>query len=197
MNENENQRTTKYWVILATLIAVGVAIRIVLRDIPNVAPVAGLALFAGYFFNSKRIAFLVPISIMVISDQFIGGYEWGMMLAVYLCLSIPVLFGRGIQRLLPQKKSASSGVSLLATSSIFAILSSFLFFGVTNFVCWLTWYEGNIEGFANCYLLALPFLKNTIIGDQIFTLGTFGVFLVVMAIKQIGAAGVHSPACEN
>ena len=48
----------------AVLITAGVALRLVFRDVPNFAPVAALALFAGYYFRNAGWALLVPLSVV-------------------------------------------------------------------------------------------------------------------------------------
>jgi len=38
---------------------------------PNFAPITAIALFGGAYFTNKRLAFLVPIIVMVLSDVII------------------------------------------------------------------------------------------------------------------------------
>ena len=40
-------------VVFAVLLVTGAWLRVYLRDLPNVAPVAAIALFGGYFFRKK------------------------------------------------------------------------------------------------------------------------------------------------
>ena len=44
-------RTTKELCVVVLLVGIGAGARVLLRDVPNFAPVAGIALFAGYFFQ--------------------------------------------------------------------------------------------------------------------------------------------------
>ena len=44
-----------------------------------------------------------------------------------------------------------------------------MFFLITNFGVFLLGYPHTIEGLISCYVLALPFFVNTIIGDFLFT----------------------------
>ena len=69
-------------VVFVLLVLVGAQVRIWLQDLPNFAPVAALALFAGYYFRSWLLALCLPLSIMAISDLAIGGYDWRMMALV-------------------------------------------------------------------------------------------------------------------
>lgn len=37
------------------------------------------------------------------------------------------------------------------------IISNMLFWIVTNYICWLDWYPRTLDGFIQCYFLAIPF----------------------------------------
>ena len=52
-----------------------------------------------------------------------------------------------------------------------AILGSIWFYITTNFAVWLIWdyYPKSFEGLVNCYYLALPFFRNTIVSTILFT----------------------------
>ena len=62
-------------------ILIGVSLRL-LPHPPNFAPIAALALFGGVYL-SRKIAFILPMAAMMISDIFIGYYEFGLMIFVY------------------------------------------------------------------------------------------------------------------
>src|SRR5436190_15173390 len=79
--------------ILMCLVAAGAMSRIYFRELPNFAPIAAMALFAGYFFRTARVAVLVPLLAMSLSDLVIGGYQWQMMVIVYGSLTLPVALG--------------------------------------------------------------------------------------------------------
>ena len=86
--------------VFVALVAVGVAARVGLQDVPNFAPVAALALFAGYYFSRRAVACAAPLLVMLVSDSWIdaGGYPLPLMLTVYGLLALPVLFGRPVRR---------------------------------------------------------------------------------------------------
>ena len=61
-------------------------------------------------------------------------------------------------------------VSFIGTQSkkpsVFAILlSSFSFFVITNFGVWLISYPKSWVGLVECYTLAIPFFRNSLLGD--------------------------------
>lgn len=131
----------------------------------NVTPVAAMALFAGAHFNDKRAAFFVPLAAMLASDLVLGLHLT--MLSTYPCLALIVLIGRKIQY---QKSLAVVGGASLA--------SSLLFFFITNFACWITMveYTKDWSGLVSCYAMAVPFFRNTVAGDLVFTGLLFGSF---------------------
>ena len=48
------------------------------------------------------------------------------------------------------------------------LLSSTIFFLISNFGVWLLYYPISTEGLAQCYTLALPFFLNTVLGDLVY-----------------------------
>ena len=175
--------------LFVLLVAVGAQLRVSLQHLPNFAPVAALALFAGYFFRSRLAAIAVPVSIMVISDWQIGSYAWWQMVIVYSMLALPVLL-RGILR----KHFDFSGRSWRGFGLSFcgvllcSLLGSVPFFVVTNAAC-LGWYEPTLAGVTQCYVQALPFFRFTLYGDIAFALLTFGSYSCVMSLVRAYSAG--------
>lgn len=45
---------------------------------------------------------------------------------------------------------------------------------MTNFGNWLLYYPHAVEGFAACYVAAIPFFQNTLLGDAVFAVILFG-----------------------
>jgi hypothetical protein len=165
-------------VLNLALVVVLVALAIVSRLAQTVSPwfppnfhaVAGTALFAGFLFRSRALALLVPFAAMVISDQVLGGYDHGVMIAVYASLAMPVLFGDWLTRRFSPTRMVG-----------FAVLSSTLFFLVTNLAVWMAWYPHTAAGFNRCFLRALPFFGYTLAGDLVFACGLFGIYALATA----------------
>ena len=74
-----------------------------------------------------------------------------------------------------------------------SLASSFLFYVVTNFVYFYpeTMYTHDVNGMAASYLNALPFFRNTLLGDLFYTSVFFGSYesLRVWTMRK-SAAGV-------
>jgi hypothetical protein len=133
---------------------------------PNFTPVAASALFAGAVLRSRTLALAVPLAAMVISDLLIGWHDWRLMGVVYASLALPALLGMWGR--------ARAAIVLVPL----ALSSSLLFFATTNFAVWAFsgMYAHDLHGLVHCYVAALPFLQNTVIGDMFWTTLLFGAW---------------------
>lgn len=146
------------------LIAIGLVGRL-LPHPPNTTPVTAISFAAGKYIGSTW-AVVIPFLVMVISDVFIGFYDWKVLVSVYGSIAI------------------ISGISILArnarpTTVIFLVMaSSVLFFIVTNFAVWAasSWYAPTLEGLVASYIAGLPFLRNMFIGDVFYAATLLGAF---------------------
>lgn len=166
------------------LVTTGVTLRLYFQDIPNFAPVAAMALFAGYFFRSSLLALCVPMSVMTISDAWIGGYHPVVMITVYAMLALPVAMRGLLRRRLPLHSTSgrSSRIAAVAGLSACSLCSSVLFFVVTNFATWVFFggYERSLSGLVNCYVQAIPFFRYTLMGDMLFATVLFGGYALAL-----------------
>lgn len=141
----------------------------------NFTPVAAMSIFAGYYLKNRWGA-LLPLAAMLLSDLFIGFYDWQVMAAVYLSIMLAFFIGK-----------YASGKKWFYVP-ISALASSVLFFLVTNFAVWafFDWYPHTIAGLAANFTLALPFFRNTLLGDVFYTGVLFGAYEAVlyMAAKK-------------
>lgn len=186
------------------LAVAGAAARVAMQDLPNVAPIAGIALFAGYALRSRLAATVLPALMMAASDFFIGGYDLRLMAVVYGALTLPVWMGIGLRREcdLYANRGFAVGRSLavLIASSLGA---SVLFFLITNFAVWALspgFYPRSAAGLLQCYTAALPFFRNTVTGNLVFSLGLFGsyaIYLQSLARKSAAAKGVGAGSPER
>jgi len=156
---------------LAGMIAAAAAARLIPHP-PNFTPIAAIALFGGACFRDLSAAFAVPLGAMVLSDLVLGLTVYGMrsllaMPLVYLCFALTVVMGRWIRR-----------TRSLGSIAGAALASSVLFYLVTNFGVWAGGerYPKSLEGLAACYLAALPFFRNMVVGNAFYTVLLFGGF---------------------
>jgi len=144
-------------------ISLGVLLRVIPHP-PNAAPIAALGLFGGANLQKKH-ALLVPLAVMFISDLFLGFHS--LILWVYGSFLLIGLIGMWLK----DKKTVGN----VAAASLFA---SILFYLTTNFGVWLEGklYPPTLNGLTRCYYMALPFFRNTIVGDLIYTGVFFGAY---------------------
>ncbi|MDG2384263.1 MAG: hypothetical protein P8N76_21520 [Pirellulaceae bacterium] len=171
------KQRTEQILVFGILVAACVGLRLYFQTIPNFAPVAAVALFAGYFFKSRRLAVLAPITAMAISDQFTGAYQPILMATVYGCLAVPALVGGPLRQKLSQRGPIACSLTLLSCS----LASSLLFFLATNLATWLVtpWYPRTIAGLTQCLISAVPFFRYTLMGDLFFAAALFGSYAAI------------------
>ena len=175
IQEYKLNKSFNYLVILAVLIALGVAGRL-LPHPPNFTPMAAIALFAGFIFLKRYMAVIAVVVIMLLTDYFAFGYlsaEWfasKSMWVVYLALLFPIVFKNFLQKKLGLFRVAGA-----------ALASSTVFFIATNFAVWAfsPMYEKTLEGLVLCYTMAIPFFQNTVAGDLIWSGVIFGAYLAL------------------
>ncbi|MBM2814493.1 MAG: hypothetical protein HW421_1255 [Ignavibacteria bacterium] len=144
----------------------------------NVTPVTAIALFGGAYFSKKIFAFIVPLAAMLASDLLLGFHV--AMPGVYLSFAIIVLIGFSLQN-----KTNVRNI-LLST-----LAGAVIFFIISNFALWAfgTWYPHSWTGFIECYAMALPFFRNSIVGDLAYSGVIFGCYALVMRYSPSLAKG--------
>lgn len=132
----------------------------------NFAPIGALALFGGLYLP-KRWAIILPLLAMFISDFFIGFYTWQIMIAVYGSFAVAGLIGLWVKK----NNLASSAGRKISNIIGGTLLGSILFFLITNFAVWSfgTMYSHTFTGLIQCYTMAVPFFKNSLLGDMFYT----------------------------
>jgi len=156
------------FVLALGLVSLDVIARL-LPHTPNFTPIAASALFAGAVLG-RPLAFAVPLAAMLLSDCVLGFYDWRVMTAVYTTLTLPAAMGL-----------LAGGFRLPIVLLPLAIASSLIFFMTTNFAVWMFSgiYARDIAGLVKCYVAALPFFQNTLMGDVFWVAVLFGGLWIV------------------
>ena len=104
---------------------------------------------------------------MFLSDALIGFYDWKVMSSVYAGFAIMVLLGWWVKR----EKSVDNIILASLAGALF-------FYVITNFAVWATstWYPHNLYGLLSSYTLALPFFRNSLMGDLFYGAAFFGAY---------------------
>lgn len=135
---------------------------------PNFVPITALALFGGVYLD-KKLTFIAPIIAMLISDYFLGFHDG--MVWIYACFIASGFIGLWLRH--------HRGV----VQTIGATLAgSILFYIVTNFAVWYTsqtMYSPTFDGLIQCYVMAIPFFRNSLLGDFTYVTALFGVYELV------------------
>lgn len=150
--------------LVAFLIGFDVTARL-LPHVPGVWPVAASALFAGRTLRSPWLAFVVPLGAVAASNLVLPGDHWQVLLTVAGAMCVPAALGMLARRW--------SGVAPTAAAMV---VSSLVFFGLSNLAVWAfgSLYPMTLQGLADCYIAAIPFLDRTVLGDLAWAAALFG-----------------------
>lgn len=159
--------------IIVGLVIFGVGLRL-LPHAPNLTPVTALS-FVSARYLGRPWAVVLPGVILIISDALIGFYSWKILLSVY-----------GSFALIGLVHMATSKMRSVVVVSAALVTSSVLFFIVTNAAVWAfsPWYEKTLSGLIYSFELGLPFLRNMLLGDFLYTAMLVCVFEVRHRLHQ-------------
>ena len=165
--------------VIASMIFMAAASRLVPHP-PNLTAISAMALFGGAYLSDWRLAFAVPLAALLLSDALLGFY--GHMEIVYG--SFAAITAMGL--LLRHRRTAPRIAGATLASSVF-------FFLVTNLAVWAHShvYPHTATGLLACYAVALPFFRNMLAGDILYTAALFGGFA---ALEKLVPALRESPA---
>lgn len=138
----------------------------------NFTAFGALALFSGALLKNRFAAVALPMAALVISDLVMGFHST--FLWVYLGFALTALLGSFLQ---PEKNAGR------ALAGSFA--ASLIFFAVSNFGVWIVGglYPLNFEGLVRCYEMAIPFLRNQVLGDLVFVAAFYSVVHVLPRVS--------------
>lgn len=166
-NKLTNVFDFKSSIILAVGLIIFAALSRILPHPENFAPIAAIAIFGGAILPNKWAIYL-PLSAMILSDLVLGIHSlilftWGSFALIAFLSS----------RWLKQINPTNIGIASISAST--------LFFIVSNLGVWIEGrlYSRTFEGLISCYYNALPFFRNTLTGDLVYTGFIFGAFYAI------------------
>lgn len=150
------------------LALIGISFRLLPHE-ANFAPIAAIALLSGALLGT-RYALLTVMSTMVVSDLIIGTYS--SMLFTWLAFLAIALYGTLFHK-------ASFGKRVIFGS----LGSAIIFFIVSNFGVWVSsgMYSHTFAGLVECFYMAIPFLRATLLSDLMYSGLLFGAAAWVAA----------------
>ena len=160
-------------IMAVLLVTLGVLFRTVWHLGPNVEFVTSATLLAGAYLG-KKWAFIVPVSIMAISDLTLGNtniflFTW----SAYLIIGLTghQLLKDQRSKIKDQKHRLNIKNNKIFKAMGIGIGASVWFFLWTNFGVWLldSWgmYPKTLSGLIDAYVMGFPFLKYNLIGNLI------------------------------
>jgi len=172
------------FLIAAGLILMAASARIINHEMHlyNLAPVAALGLFSGAVIKDKRYAFVFAILAQFIGDVYIGlftpwqGFYGIEQVLVYAALILVTVLG--------SRMGKPSALKVFG----YTIAGSTIFFLISNFGIWLSIQLGGIDilhygkgftGLMNTYIAAIPFFRNTLLGDMAGAVLLFGAYALL------------------
>ncbi len=160
MKMNQPTMHSKKIFVALFLIIFGSLGRLLLLGLPNVETLTVSTLLAGSLLGGLYSVF-VPLAIVVLTDFLIGNNS-----ILFFTWSAWILIGvfGAISGIKTQSVARSVG-----KLTILGLASSLFFYVYTNLGVWLLWdlYPHNFIGLVQCYLMGLPFLRMSIIGNLI------------------------------
>jgi hypothetical protein len=162
------------------LIMIGIMSRL-LPHPPNFTSINAIALFSAFYLGNRWLSFATVFLTLFLSDRALGFHST--MPYIYFSFGLIVMIGYKFK----------SNISLYRLP-IISMATSLLFFLISNFGVWMIGflYPKTINGLGLCYLAALPFLRNQILGDLTYGILLFGLFYFMENVSHIKNAHANS-----
>ncbi len=168
------QRTTLLLIAMVMIVAAALS-RIAFYPL-NFSPVIAMALFGGAIIKDKKLAFILPLLAMFISDVLFevtgiapGFWGWGQLVG-YGILALITVFGFNLKK-----------ITALNVAG-FSVVSSLIFFFLSNSSVWIfdtSTYTNDFSGWASCLAAGIPFLKNGMAADLVYSIVFFGGYYLL------------------
>ncbi len=176
-------------VLSAALLIVFAAFTRLFPHPENFTALGAMAVFGGSVIKDKKLAFLLPLSALLLSDVCLQlftsrkGFYGTTQFFVYGAFVLITLLATFVR-----KKSAGN-------IAFAAVWSALIFFVISNFGVWVssTTYPHNIAGLLACYAAAIPFYKNeffgnfflnSVMGNLFFSALLFGVYYLYSKTRE-------------
>jgi hypothetical protein len=163
---------------IVCIMTLAIAFGRMIPHIPNFSPLGAVCLFGSAYFAKKWQAYLIPLVATWIGDLYLNNVLYGAYFNGFVWFYPGWYWQYG------------SYAAIILTGGFFfrkitagriiagALGASVLFFILSNFGVWLTGklYPPTFAGLETCFIMALPFFKNTLIGNIVYSGLLFGLF---------------------
>lgn len=160
----------------------------------NFSPIGGMVLFGAAYYSKRYWSYIIPIVTMWLSDLVLNNVVYGAYFDKFVWFYSGSLFTYGAFALIVLLGSFTLKKVCVPNLLLSALGASIIFFMVSNFGVWLSsgMYPHTWQGLTSCCIAGIPFFKNTILGDLIYTSLLCGIFEIGMVrFKQLRLAEVN------
>ncbi|MCY4130941.1 MAG: hypothetical protein OXG15_17090 [Gammaproteobacteria bacterium] len=130
----------------------------------NISPILPLCIFGAACYQSRSLVYVIPLAIYFLGDVGIwlitGQAEWAFYPTqpiVYLAVIFVTLWGLLLRHRRTIWRITGTGLA-----------GAISFFIVSNLGSWFMWYPLTWEGLVECYTLAIPFFRHTLLSMVVF-----------------------------
>lgn len=165
-------------IVAAVLVVVAAASRVIPHPW-NFTPMIAVALFGGARISKSWLAAVGVLGCLALGDIALGDFPYPGMIWVYGAMLLVVLLGRTL-------RSRTSILAALVT----ALGAGALFFVITNFAVFVgtNLYPHTVAGLGECYVAAIPFYRNQIVADVVFSGALFGIHALALSLRRAAVA---------
>lgn len=170
-----NLNINRFSVLLLTVLILRLVTLPLSGHAGNFAPIEAIALFSTAFFGKQWQSYLLPISLVLLSDTvlnytftgnlspFYPGFYWQ-----YLGYAVLVLLG----------SLALNNITLFKLI-VTSTTGVFLFYLLSNFGVWKTGliYPMTAKGLLTCYMMGLPYLQHSLLGTLFYSFMLYSLFI--------------------
>ncbi len=173
-----NKQSTSTLIIAGLLIIIAALSRVFMYP-NNFSPIIGMAIFAGAVIKDRKLAFVLPLLAMFLSDVLFevfniapGFWGWGQ------------LVGYGILALITVIAFTMKKITVLSVAG-YSVGSSLLFFLLSNSAFFVFdnpiyhTYTQDFSGYIATLAGGLPFLRTGIVADLVYSTVLFGSYFLV------------------
>ena len=160
-----------------------VLVAVALRFLPHpfhFTPVGAALLFFGAHRNRREL--WAPIALLIASDVLLNRFVYDIPLhadqvVVWAWYAGAIAIGMLLRNRISAPRVAGA-----------ALAASISFYLVSNFAVWATYemYPKTGAGLVACYVAAIPFFRNTLVSDMVFSAVLFGLPVAIAAFRHEG-----------
>jgi hypothetical protein len=158
-----------------------IALSRLIPNMPNFSPMAAIALFCAAHFDKLWKAILVTLFATLISDIVLNN-------TIYASMNngFTVLYDGFIWQYLSYVAIAFLGSNIFNSINKVKVLggslaATLVFFIISNFGAWISlpFYSKDLTGLLSAYTAGIPFIKNTLISDLLYSSILFGAYYLL------------------